>query len=116
MKFSDYTLSHGGLCHRTEAAVRSRTLATSDWEKFVQGLEIDEVNDTGKAAAFIRDHILDPFFQEAEVHIGFLHDSIELPLDARRVLIKRWKQIQALLQHARESLRKFDNGSNGKNF
>lgn len=101
----DYTLSHEGLCFRTEVAIRSRILTNSSWERFVQGLEIaEEVVKNSKTADLIRSYILDPFYHEADVHIRSLHGLIELPLGARQVLIKRWKQIQALLQLAEGSL------------
>ncbi|KAL8944283.1 MAG: hypothetical protein Q9216_000578 [Gyalolechia sp. 2 TL-2023] len=108
----DYRLSPDGLCYRTEVAVRSQTLTPSDWERFVQGFEIgDEVDDKIRAKAFVKRHVLEPFCQEAEVHIKELEGSNEFPLGPRQILLERWRQIQRLLQQAAASLCSRDGGS-----
>lgn len=99
----DYTVSREGICCRTEVAVRTQTLTNSDWNHFVQGIEIEHADDKRNAGNFVRDRLLVVFCREVDRHIEQLHNST-VPLGPRQVLIRRWREIQALLERAAESL------------
>lgn len=101
---SNYTLSLGGLCYRTEVALRAQTLTRRDWESFVAGSNLDKLKDEGKTKAFIASELLEPFGLEAESTIGRLQTPGRLPSGACQLLVRRWKQVQALLQVVAESL------------
>lgn len=111
----DYTVSREGVCWRTEVAVRTQTLTNSDWNHFVRGIENERVDDKWNAGNFVRDQLLVTFYREVERHIEQLHNSTVPPQGPRQVLIRRWREIQALLEGAAKSLPVHNGNQTGAN-
>ncbi|KAI4248423.1 MAG: hypothetical protein L6R40_000982 [Gallowayella cf. fulva] len=94
----NYTLDPNGVCYRTEVAVRTQILSDDEWSDLVAGRDLERPEDEINAQALIANQILDPFLQEAKNVLEWLRISSGLPDGPSQVLIRRWEQIQALLQ------------------
>ncbi|KAL8967319.1 MAG: hypothetical protein Q9183_002976 [Haloplaca sp. 2 TL-2023] len=94
---SDYTLSQDGICYRTEVAIRAQTLARADWERFIEGIDVERLEDDD-FNALIQSYLLMPFRLKAQNAIRMLRNPGKVPPGARRSLIMRWKQILRFLQ------------------
>ena len=100
-----YILDHEGVCWRTQVAIRTQTLDTRNWHKFVAGNDVDlEYNDQSKADSFINS-LIQEYKAEADKALeGFQEGGKTFPAGARDVLIRRWTQIKVLLDLASKSL------------
>ncbi|KAL8743894.1 MAG: hypothetical protein Q9190_003796 [Brigantiaea leucoxantha] len=93
-----YELAEGGVCFRTQVALRTETLSPRDWYRFLNGLDPDDASDEAKAKAFVELHIAQPFLAEVQYAIAKIERDKEALADAfRQTLLKRWAQIEALL-------------------
>ncbi|KAL8895965.1 MAG: hypothetical protein Q9207_007935 [Kuettlingeria erythrocarpa] len=100
----DYTVTRDGICWRTEVAVRTQTLTNMDWKYFVRGIHIEGVDDKSKAETFVQDRLLGAMCREAERQTEQLNDPAVPLAGPRQVLIRRWREIQALVEKAADAL------------
>lgn len=100
----DYTVTRDGICWRTEVAVRTQILTNIGWKRFVRGIHIEGVDDKSKAETFVRDRLLGAMCREAERNTEQLNDPTVPLVGPRQVLIRRWREIQALLEKAADAL------------
>ena len=71
--------------------------------------ETNARDDESKADAYLCEHVLKAYYEEAVFAIAQLkkiEDSINIPLFVRNALIRRWEQIRTLIRSA------FQNGIN----
>ena len=99
--YSNYTLNSDGVCHRTQVAVRIKTLKQSHWEQYVSGQLSETEQAEAKADEFIVTHILRIYYEEA---IGTIRDTANpsraFPPLQRDLLLRRWQQVKVLVQNA----------------
>ena len=100
-------MNSDGVCHRTQVAVRASTTNLARFKQFIAGKEADKGHEESKADSLIAMQILQVYNEEAARAIKQLQEEGNaIPAGARAMLIRRWKQIQRLIQEA------FRNGIN----
>ena len=113
--YRNYTLTSEGVCFRTQVAIRSVTLNTQDWKKFMAGTLDEPELSKSQAAAVLQRDVLQVYEKEAEEALQYLakekvHEmltraekrgsSSKVPQYATEVLLRRWKQILDLIHQA----------------
>ncbi|KAL8798428.1 MAG: hypothetical protein Q9182_006671 [Xanthomendoza sp. 2 TL-2023] len=99
-----YTLDSNGVCYRTEVAIRTQTLSEDEWSGLVAGRYTEKPEDERKAQALIASQLLDPFLREANSVLKCLRDPSSVPNGPPQILVRRWRQIRAMLQQTAFSL------------
>ena len=113
--YRNYTLSSEGVCFRTQVAIRSVTLNTQDWKKFMAGTFDETELSKSQAAAILQKEVLQVYEKEAEEALQHLAkekvhemstraEKREIPSKilqyATETLLRRWKQILDLIRQA----------------
>lgn len=77
-------------------------MGNQEWENFVRGMGEAGVDSELMAGAYIAEHILGVYYEEAERALDYLETPNELQTQAREILIRRWRQIKSLVEEAVE--------------
>ena len=107
--YRNYTLSSEGVCFRTQVAIRSVTLNTQDWEKFMAGTFDETELSKSQAAAVLQREVLQLYEEEAEqalqhlTHAEKREIASKIPWYATEVLLYRWKQILDMIHLAMQN-------------
>lgn len=92
-------LNSEGVCFRTEVAIRKLTMETSDWKKFMAGINIHDEHARENADVLVQNRILLPYMEEVEEALQHLQKSSNaIPPGPKQTLIKRWTQIKTIIQ------------------
>ncbi|KAL8784558.1 MAG: hypothetical protein Q9213_003906 [Squamulea squamosa] len=104
----NYSLSSDGVCYRTQVATRAQFLSADLWLEFIAGRNLNEIGAEQNAEALITSQVLEPYLREAESALKWLDNPsaalTKFPYGPCQVLIRRWKQIEALLRQTTSGL------------
>lgn len=105
----NYILTAEGVCHRTEVAIRTLTLNTHDWQRYVEGFSVsEEACDEPWTNTIIETNILLVYHEAVQNALKALdkidNESVKLQ---KETLTRRWLQIEVTVERARHGLRRF---------
>jgi len=104
--FGDYTvIPTQGVCHRTQVAVRIKTLDCRNWKRYVAGrkIDIEEAEDEERAQGLIRSKLLEPYHHEAIHALQYwkiFKAESRFCTGLKNTAIQRWTQIVSILGEA----------------
>lgn len=83
-------------------AVRTQTLGSYQWKRFVERGETNDERDESRADSYLCVQVLQTYYEEAENSLGHLRKigDDRIPLHIKTALISRWEQIKMLIRSA----------------
>lgn len=99
----NYALTAGGVCYRTQVAMRTLTLNSRDWKRYLKGLSIsEEACDESQVNVIIEKHILQVYQDAAEKALKALENMNDQSVKHQKeALVRRWTQIKSVVEQAR---------------